>query len=207
LITDNGTNVGINNSSPVQKLDVGGAINIADASTTSDGAIRYHNQDFEGYTLGQWVSLMKNSYRNIDFGNPFVTNVRNTWDYATDTAVVGESGYYFVMFNITDATPGGPYDPTTGDYDASVQTALFYKRGANPLAPVVYGVPFFHPLIDVTPTGNILRYIIDTGGISAVSLLEAGDILSAGMRITTNGFPIGNVAFSYTATLVKIAPY
>ena len=50
-------NVGIGNSSPVEKLDVNGAIKIGDTSQSTEGSIKYENGDFKGYDGTQWKSL------------------------------------------------------------------------------------------------------------------------------------------------------
>lgn len=51
-------NVGVDVSSPTQKLDVNGAIRIGTTSNNVAGSIRYTGSDFQGYHGGQWVSLM-----------------------------------------------------------------------------------------------------------------------------------------------------
>jgi hypothetical protein len=50
-------NVGIGASSPVEKLDVDGAINIGTTSGTFPGTIRWSGADFEGYDGSAWLSL------------------------------------------------------------------------------------------------------------------------------------------------------
>jgi hypothetical protein len=55
-----GGNAGINNPTPQQKLDVGGAIKIGDASDSYPGSIRYTNAlGFQGAdAAGEWKSLL-----------------------------------------------------------------------------------------------------------------------------------------------------
>ena len=49
--------VGIGVSNPVERLEVAGAINLADATTSKAGNIRWTGTDFEGYDGTAWVSL------------------------------------------------------------------------------------------------------------------------------------------------------
>lgn len=53
----NDTGLGIGISSPVEKLDVDGAIRIGNATASNDGTIRYTGSDFEGRVSGVWESL------------------------------------------------------------------------------------------------------------------------------------------------------
>jgi hypothetical protein len=49
--------VGIGTASPGEKLEVTGAVKIANATGTADGTIRWTGTDFEGRKGGAWVSL------------------------------------------------------------------------------------------------------------------------------------------------------
>ncbi len=56
VILKNG-NTAIGNITPVEKVDIDGAIRIGTTTGTNEGTIRYTGSDFEGYTGGNWVSL------------------------------------------------------------------------------------------------------------------------------------------------------
>lgn len=59
--------VGVNNNSPEQALDVDGKIKVTDDGTTpSNGTIRYNSpeDDFEGFAGGEWQSLTKSAVPN-----------------------------------------------------------------------------------------------------------------------------------------------
>ncbi|MEM8899295.1 MAG: hypothetical protein AAGC85_14375 [Bacteroidota bacterium] len=49
--------IGIDEPSPVEKLDVAGAIKIGNTTRSSEGTIRWTGSDFEGRKAGSWVSL------------------------------------------------------------------------------------------------------------------------------------------------------
>ena len=49
--------MGVGTLSPLEKVDINGAIRIGTTSTDNDGTIRFTGTDFEGYTGKQWVSL------------------------------------------------------------------------------------------------------------------------------------------------------
>lgn len=50
-------NVGVDVASPVEKLDVLGAIRIGNTSNTNAGAIRWNSPNFQGYDGTQWVNF------------------------------------------------------------------------------------------------------------------------------------------------------
>jgi hypothetical protein len=50
-------NLGVGKFSPLEKLDVNGAIRLGTTANTNDGAIRYTGSDFEGRVAGSWRSL------------------------------------------------------------------------------------------------------------------------------------------------------
>lgn len=58
IITNSGS-LGLGTTAPVEKLDVDGAIKIADstAATPVSGTIRYHEGDFQGYNGTNWQSF------------------------------------------------------------------------------------------------------------------------------------------------------
>lgn len=49
--------IGIDEPSPIEKLDVAGAIKIGNTTRTNEGTIRWTGSDFEGRKEGSWVSL------------------------------------------------------------------------------------------------------------------------------------------------------
>lgn len=56
---DDGTNVGIGNAIPAQKLDVSGAVQLGTTASPTTGSIRWNPtfKDFEGYDGSRWMSL------------------------------------------------------------------------------------------------------------------------------------------------------
>jgi len=67
LIFADATNdrVGIGTESPVEKLQVEGAIKLGTTSSTNDGTIRFTGSDFEGYIGGTWKSLFGTDDQNM----------------------------------------------------------------------------------------------------------------------------------------------
>jgi hypothetical protein len=72
IITDSGA-MGLGTTAPVEKLDVDGAIKIADSTASSPeaGTIRYHDGDFHGYTGSSWQSFTEGAqvWLSKDEGN------------------------------------------------------------------------------------------------------------------------------------------
>lgn len=75
-ITTNGM-LGLGTTTPVEKIDIDGAIKIGTTTTNNDGTIRYTGTDFEGRKNGAWVSLTADN-------GPWTT-LSNTIYYATGT--------------------------------------------------------------------------------------------------------------------------
>lgn len=68
--------LGFGELTPVEKIDVNGAIRIGDAINTNDGTIRYNGADFEGRKAGLWVSLTQgNGPWSIGSGNTIYYNI------------------------------------------------------------------------------------------------------------------------------------
>lgn len=55
--TDNVVRMGVGTSSPVEKLEVNGAIKIGTTSNSNAGTIKYENGHFYGYNGSSWVQL------------------------------------------------------------------------------------------------------------------------------------------------------
>ena len=72
-------NLGIGIQSPIEKLEINGAIKLGNSISNIDGTIRWNGEDFEGRKSGLWVSLTKSNNNNdndnddniniIDFGS------------------------------------------------------------------------------------------------------------------------------------------
>lgn len=56
-LNSNGQNTGVGTNTPLQKLDVNGAIRIGNTSSNEPGSIRYNNNNFEGGDGSSWRSL------------------------------------------------------------------------------------------------------------------------------------------------------
>jgi|GEM_PF-2025862 len=56
IITNDGK-IGVGNITPLEKIDIAGAIKIGTTVTANDGTIRYNGSDFQGRKSGAWVSL------------------------------------------------------------------------------------------------------------------------------------------------------
>lgn len=56
IITDDGK-LGLGTITPLERVDIGGAIKIGTTTGANEGTIRFTGTDFEGYKSGAWVSL------------------------------------------------------------------------------------------------------------------------------------------------------
>jgi hypothetical protein len=54
-------NLGIGVLSPIEKIEINGAIKLGNSISNIDGTIRWTGSDFEGRKLGEWISLTKSS--------------------------------------------------------------------------------------------------------------------------------------------------
>ncbi|OAV43790.1 hypothetical protein A3850_004435 [Lewinella sp. 4G2] len=109
--------VGVNNSSPEQTLDVNGKVKIGnDGATPSDGTLRYNSSEesFEGYAGGEWQSLNKAASGQ---------NVRALSFHEAIVSVAGGTGTtnFTLIRNTIDSETGGfinsgnnPYVTPTG---------------------------------------------------------------------------------------------
>ena len=69
--------VGIGTTSPLEKLDVAGAVKLGNATATENGTIRWTGADFEGRKANQWVSFTSagsTSVWNTNGTNAFYNN-------------------------------------------------------------------------------------------------------------------------------------
>ncbi len=81
VIDDNGK-IGINTNSPVEQLDVNGAIKLGSTSNDTPGTIKYEDNDFKGHDGTGWKSLtvssewetVGNGIRNKNLGDVTVQN-------------------------------------------------------------------------------------------------------------------------------------
>lgn len=67
IITNEGK-IGLGTLTPMEKLEVNGAIIVGDTNTASpsNGAIRFTGTDFEGRKAGNWVSLTSSLWEKVD---------------------------------------------------------------------------------------------------------------------------------------------
>ena len=73
VVTDG--SVGIGTASPLQRLDVNGAVRVGDSTSDVPGSIRYNGSSFEGYNGSAWVAL----------NGSYVNDNSALWAVGTDT--------------------------------------------------------------------------------------------------------------------------
>ncbi len=126
---DQDGNVSIGGGEPTEKLEVSGAIKIADASgpAPAAGTIRWNpaTEDFEGFTGAEWKSLTKGSEKL--WGNPAGGNSENEMKTASNVKDGDEFGYS-VAISGNYAIIGAPRDDAKGT-DAGA--AYIFTRSGN----------------------------------------------------------------------------
>lgn len=128
LYVDSLGKIGIGTTSPLEQLEVEGAINIGHTDSTNTGSIRWNpaTQDFEGYQGERWVSL---TYGNEVLANPYQT------DKFVNNLILPDDGDADDLFGkavaISDnyAIIGAPQDEENGAFSGSAY--IFVKIGDN----------------------------------------------------------------------------
>jgi hypothetical protein len=181
--------VGIGTVTPVQKLDVNGAIKIGTTTTTSKGSIKYTQQDssFEAYDNTRWKSMINNfDVVGIDqYGEPpyFSSMIRNEFVNLPDlTYTVKKSGYYLVLLSaygsgsqerndIRDFTDNR--NDIDGDIRLTQGNITYLKR------------KFFYGLVDAADPNQDapMKYHFDDGEKSVIFYFTAGDIIQANVFV------------------------
>lgn len=95
--------VGVNNPTPEQTLDVSGKLKITDDATPpTDGTLRFNDgaQDFEGYSEGEWKSLTKSAAAD----NPVPVALAH---FGIDNTGVGVADFepFNTLYNYTNSNP------------------------------------------------------------------------------------------------------
>jgi hypothetical protein len=191
--------VGIGTTNPLQKLEVNGAIRILDATSGVAGSIRYHNNDFEGYTPVGWESFINQKNQSLlNYGVSFTT--RNALVYSNDSLVVTDPGIYLITFNVR-GTDGQVYNVPAADYDQS-GIAGVYKVGSGAIGPQA---SIFEWTSDIGATGSYYRYVSQQSSVTTIQYLVAGDVLKAYAFVQATGNPTGNYTLNlYQIQIIKI---
>jgi hypothetical protein len=120
-------NVGVDVASPVEKLDVLGAIRIGNTSNTNAGAIRWNSPNFQGYDGTQWVNFGggtltgSGTATRVAFwsGTSSLSSSSNLyWDNTNSRLGIGTSSPSSVLDVINNSTAGYP----TGDAKIRVKS-------------------------------------------------------------------------------------
>lgn len=145
-ITNNG-NIGVNKTSPTQKLDVNGKIKVAnDNNAPEAGNIRWNaeNNDFEGYNGSEWLSLTKSS--NSGWGGNDVI-LSNEEESSPSNDAYRRMGYSIAM-NDTMAVIGSFYNNVyySGIEKGKVYVYKFDQNNSKwdfytSIEPVIAGAP------------------------------------------------------------------
>ncbi|GEM_PF-1371162 len=108
----NGGNIGVGQTSPVEKLDVNGAIRIGNAVATNNGTIRWTGTDFEGRKGGAWVSMTGGgsapggANTNVQFNNSgaFGGDSNFVWDNTNKRLGIGCTPAHRLHINLGTGT-------------------------------------------------------------------------------------------------------
>jgi hypothetical protein len=192
--------VGIGTSPVQQKLEVAGGIQIGDVSTPTDGSIRFHIADFEGYTTsGSWASFTKTKYQSFTGAN-LISSVRNAEVLSPDSIIIGESGIYFMLFNV-DGINGSVYTDLINYDQSSSATVRRVTYGDNISATI----PFFQKHTDYNGTATYTSYLSSYTSTSSFVVLSAGDVLKVVSYVYSTGAPTGTwLLFHYSIQLMKM---
>ncbi len=162
-------NVGVDVATPLQKLDVNGAIRIGTTPTALTGTIRYTGSDFEGYHGGQWVSLITPTgllSQTLTNGHIFVGNASNI---ATGVAMSG----VVIQNQTTLQTSSNFYISNVGRTDGSFQSPVYTTA-------VVGGTVAIRPNT--------------TNSVAAIQLQNAAGTSILNVDATNSRVGIGNIA-------------
>jgi len=136
--------VGVNNSTPEQALDVEGKMKVSDDATApSAGTIRYNDieRDFEGHDGTEWQSFTTNSMlpdgiqavQYFEFGLPN----NNTWTFA-DQGLIQDTDFSAQLtipagkFFVVDKVIVTPTTNTAGSYYVGIRQSNEAGNGFNP---------------------------------------------------------------------------
>jgi hypothetical protein len=192
--------VGIGMATPLQKLDVAGAIRIGDAAAANDGTIRYSSRDFAGFDGARWKSFISNEHQSVG-ASGWTSNLRNTWVYSDDSIVVADSGLYLVTMSIK-GIHGSAYTFPTSDWDND-GTAAVSVNNLYVLDPIV---TIFTLYIDNSGATSYAKYIKESPACTRIWRFNQGDVLKAGAYVTSTGAPTDNWQVEYYyLDIVKVA--
>ena len=201
VLTRADAQVGIGTVTPLQKLDVNGAIKIGTTATTSKGSIKYTQADssFEVYDNTRWKSMINNfDVVGIGLGGrpqDFSSMTRDAYVNLPDlTYTIKKSGYYLVLLTATGRgyqEKNDLYNPTDNRSDLNGEIRLSRENSPGSW----YLTKTFFYIVD-DANGDVTQditfhYHSDDGEKSLIRYFDEGDVIQTYVRVAQD---VGNNA-------------
>jgi len=128
---------GIDNLSPVEKLDVNGAIRLGNTAGNNAGTIRWDGNDFEGYDGSNWQSLTSGGGSSLPSGSAGQTLRHNGADWVaadnlTNTGTSIGINTSSPAYPLHVVQPSGQVGLRVDGYDASWSSIYINANNGNP---------------------------------------------------------------------------
>ncbi|MDA2936507.1 hypothetical protein MYX06_04795, partial [Patescibacteria group bacterium AH-259-L05] len=171
-------NVGIGATSPVEKLDVEGAVQLGTTSGTNTGTIRWTGTDFEGYDGSAWRSLTTGA--SGSWQQTFVCTANQTVFNLTAGTYTTDIDELLVFYNGVLQLPGSGKDyvetnsttiTLTNNCVANKKVVVISKHGLTKAPTAVSLAP---SSADKDLLTNPSIHINDTGGGNLIQLQKSG---------------------------------
>lgn len=178
--------VGVDIASPVEKLDVDGAIHLGTTANSNNGTVRWSGTDFEGYD-GSWKSLTSGA----GFTDLTEFDTQTAWraffsdtDGNTTEQAFGTNGTYW-RSNGVNATPSWTTPAGAGDTMAPAAHSADYVpqwNGTSDSKTLVEGFPITTVGKNLVADGNITAQRA-TLGLGSAALRDAEDTMTDGSNL------------------------